>query len=121
MVQMVVALLSLLAGRRVIVTGASSGIGASIARIFAGHGARVAALGRAEAPLRALEAATPNVEIIAIGDLTESGSCERLVSESVAALGGSVPVGWSAAAVAKPHRKSMEKVRARGIKNRMLL
>lgn len=82
------ALLSLLAGRRVIVTGASSGIGASIARIFAGHGARVAALGRAEAPLRALEAATPNVEIIAIGDLTESGSCERLVSESVAALGG---------------------------------
>jgi len=43
-----------LAGRRVIVTGASSGIGAAIAKMFAGYGASVAAVGRNRAALEEL-------------------------------------------------------------------
>ena len=38
--------MAMLAGKRVLVTGASSGIGASIARIFAGYGATLAVAGR---------------------------------------------------------------------------
>ncbi|MEY2806931.1 MAG: short chain dehydrogenase, partial [Planctomycetota bacterium] len=41
---------------RAIVVGASSGIGASLVEALVARGARVAALGRREAELRALEA-----------------------------------------------------------------
>ena len=78
----------MLAGRRVVVTGASSGIGGAIARVFAGHGAQIAALGRSEPALEVLLAETENVISYFTGDLTEDGVPERLVSESADALGG---------------------------------
>lgn len=78
----------LLAGRRCIVTGASSGIGKAIALLFAESGAYVAALGRSEEALKALQQQNENVKVLAVGDLCEEGSCERLVKESVDGLGG---------------------------------
>src|SRR5437764_4636305 len=43
-----------LAGRRVLITGASRGIGRALAEQFAGAGARVALVARSEAPLKEL-------------------------------------------------------------------
>jgi 3-oxoacyl-[acyl-carrier protein] reductase len=40
-----------LAGKRCLVTGGGTGIGAGIARVLAAQGARVAVLGRRKAPL----------------------------------------------------------------------
>lgn len=66
-------------------TGASSGIGFHICKVFAGYGATVAAVGRNVAGLNALgEAAS----VQCVGDITEAGSCERIVNEAAGALGG---------------------------------
>ena len=75
-----------LTGKLALVTGASSGIGLAIAKMFVKEGAKVCATGRNEAALQAL-AAEVGCEY-AVGDLTEAGACERVVAEAVAKLGG---------------------------------
>jgi 3-oxoacyl-[acyl-carrier protein] reductase len=76
----------------VLVTGASTGIGAAVARAFAAQGARVAVHGNANAA--AAEAVAKEIgaagghAVVVLGDLTASGVPARVVAQSAAALGG---------------------------------
>ncbi|XP_017463050.1 PREDICTED: uncharacterized oxidoreductase TM_0325-like, partial [Rhagoletis zephyria] len=79
-----------LAGKVVIVTGASSGIGATTAEAFAKHGAKVAITGRNEANLKATEAACKaannKVELLLIiADVTVDA--ERIINETIEKFG----------------------------------
>lgn len=78
-------------GRRILVTGATSGIGGATARLMVEAGGSVAATGRSEEALGdlagALENAPGRLHTFA-GDLTRDDFRERLVEDAVAALGG---------------------------------
>jgi NAD(P)-dependent dehydrogenase (short-subunit alcohol dehydrogenase family) len=71
-------------GRRVLVTGASSGIGAAVVRALAGHGWQVLATGRDEARLAAV--AGPHGDRVAgvTADLTDAAETEALVRAACA-------------------------------------
>jgi 3-oxoacyl-[acyl-carrier protein] reductase len=79
------------ADRRVVVTGASKGIGRSIALGFAAAGADVSICARGAKPLAATKK-----EIAALGGRTHAGNCnladlaaiDRYIGEAAAALGG---------------------------------
>jgi 3-oxoacyl-[acyl-carrier protein] reductase len=81
-----------LAGKRILITGASTGIGAELAEAFSEQGARVA-IHYAHSEDAAYEVAgaigrkggEPHV---VQGDLAKCPECERVVEEAVAALGG---------------------------------
>jgi short-subunit dehydrogenase len=78
------------AGKVIFITGASSGIGAGLAREFARQGAGVALLGRRAERLRALaaEIRTDGGHALAIPcDVTREGDLERAVALTVASLG----------------------------------
>ena len=76
---------------RIIITGASSGIGAALAREFARRGARLALgarrLDRLQALRTELEAAGSEV-VVAACDVRDRASLDRLVAEAVARFGG---------------------------------
>jgi len=76
-----------LEGRRVLVTGASSGIGALVAMMFAFRGSRVVGCGRCWASPAGL-AACQVMELAVARDLTEPGAAADLVAEAAAKLGG---------------------------------
>ena len=67
-----------LAGARVVVTGASRGIGAELARALAAHGARVVLVARSREPLEKLAADLDGEAFPA--DLTDAAALEPLVS-----------------------------------------
>jgi 3-hydroxy acid dehydrogenase / malonic semialdehyde reductase len=69
-----------LEGKTAVVTGASSGMGAAIARALAENGARVAGGARRVEQIEA--------EVALELDVTDPASCERFVAEALAALGG---------------------------------
>ncbi len=69
-----------LEGKTAVVTGASSGIGAAIARALAANGARVAGGARRVDRLE--------TEIALELDVTDPASCERFVAQAVDGLGG---------------------------------
>lgn len=73
-------------GRRVLVTGASSGIGEAIARATAADGARVACLARRRGRIEALADELGGVAVA--GDVTDLDTIRGRVDEAVAALGG---------------------------------
>lgn len=74
--------------QRVLVTGASQGIGLGIARAFAEAGARVVISGRNEERLRlAVEVIGPDVGI-AVGNVGTRDGCHEIVRSAVALLGG---------------------------------
>ncbi len=74
-----------LAGLRVLVTGASSGIGAAVSSALAGRRARVFGTGRDG---QALEAARDQFEATLARDLTEAGAAAAVVATAADALGG---------------------------------
>eukprot|EP00301_Raphidiophrys_heterophryoidea_P014633 c23067_g1_i1.p1 GENE.c23067_g1_i1~~c23067_g1_i1.p1 ORF type:complete len:272 (+),score=73.93 c23067_g1_i1:24-818(+) len=76
---------SFLAGKRILVTGATSGIGLATCRILARDGATICATGRNQAALDAL-AAELNCATVA-ADLTQPGACEFVVTSAVEKLG----------------------------------
>lgn len=78
-------------GKRIIITGASSGIGAQLARQFAAEGARLALAARREAELRQVadECKVLGGEAIVIPtDVTKNDECANLVAQTVEAFGG---------------------------------
>ena len=80
-----------LAGRSVIVTGASRGIGLSIAEAFAAEGARLTICARGaeglDAACAALRAAGVEAQGVA-ADVSTDADCARVVEAAVAAYGG---------------------------------
>ncbi|XP_047037955.1 3-oxoacyl-[acyl-carrier-protein] reductase FabG-like [Helicoverpa zea] len=74
-------------GKVVIVTGASSGIGAATAKLFAQHGATLAIVGRNEARLHSVgnqcEAAKGIPPLCLLYDLTVDQNCEELVEKTL--------------------------------------
>ena len=79
------------AGRSVLVTGSTTGIGEACARAFAQAGAAVMVCGRNESRghdvVSSIRAAGGKAEF-ALVDLRAAGACDRLVSDTVARLGG---------------------------------
>jgi short-subunit dehydrogenase len=78
------------AGNAVFITGASSGIGAALAREFAGEGADVALVARRVDRLEALASEigkTGRRAVVIACDVTSDGDLERAASQARAALG----------------------------------
>ena len=73
-------------GRRIVITGAASGMGRDIARLFAREGARLALLDRNESGVREVAA---ELSAAAYGcDVSNRAQVDKVVAEAGAALGG---------------------------------
>lgn len=80
-----------LKGKRVLITGSSSGIGEAAAHRFATEGARVIVHGRKEAPARAVLDALVNAgaeAALALGALDDDRAVAAIVDHAVSAFGG---------------------------------
>jgi 3-oxoacyl-[acyl-carrier protein] reductase len=78
----------LLEGKRVVVTGASRGLGRAVAVACAEQGARVVINGRDEATLRETAALVgPACEVVP-GSVADYATCEAIVERAVSAFGG---------------------------------
>jgi NAD(P)-dependent dehydrogenase (short-subunit alcohol dehydrogenase family) len=79
------------AGKVVLVTGSTTGIGEACARVFAESGAKVMVSGRhalrGRAVVEAIQAAGGSAEFAA-ADLRAAGACERLIGDTLERLGG---------------------------------
>ncbi|BAI72312.1 3-oxoacyl-[acyl-carrier-protein] reductase [Azospirillum sp. B510] len=76
-----------LTGKSALVTGASGGIGASIARALHAQGATVALSGTRVAPLETLAAELGERAVVVPGNLAEAAATEQLFKDAEAALG----------------------------------
>ncbi len=81
-----------LAGRHVVVTGGSRGIGAAVAKELAGLGASLTLIGRDRARLEAVAASLPAIagrarHVTVSADLTEESQARRALGEARSALG----------------------------------
>ncbi|GBC81355.1 Dihydroanticapsin 7-dehydrogenase [bacterium HR10] len=77
-----------MSGKRVLVTGASSGIGRATAERFLEAGAEVALVGRREAALAEVAAPYPGRAHILVADLADERQCELCIEQAVAKMGG---------------------------------
>ncbi len=75
-----------LAGRRVLITGAASGIGRATAELFVKEGARVALLDREESEVRSVAAAIGSLAVMA--DITNSTGVRDAVQRAAHELSG---------------------------------
>jgi len=71
-----------LAGRRIVITGAASGIGRATAQLFAGHGAALALLDRDEAGMRGADGKA------IVCDVSDEASVAAAIDAAAMALGG---------------------------------
>jgi NAD(P)-dependent dehydrogenase (short-subunit alcohol dehydrogenase family) len=92
-----------LSGKRVLLTGASSGIGLEAARLFAADGARLALLARGREALEESARETRPDSVVLPVDLADRGAVEAAVEAAVARLGGLDIVVSNAAAGAFGH------------------
>src|SRR3954468_2096709 len=77
-----------LTGKRVLITGASSGVGRAAAALFAAEGARTALVARSGEAMRAFVAEHRIDAVVISADLGDREQARRAVREAVAALGG---------------------------------
>ncbi len=80
-------MLTSIAGRAVIVTGASKGIGKGIARVFARHGARVMVVSRTLAEAQACADELGNGARACAADVSDWASCQAMAAATLAAFG----------------------------------
>jgi short-subunit dehydrogenase len=71
----------------VVITGASSGIGAALAELLASRGARVALVARRQAELDAVAARCGNDALAIVADVSRRDEVRRAVRESIARFG----------------------------------
>ncbi|MBX3529023.1 MAG: SDR family oxidoreductase [Rhizobiaceae bacterium] len=76
------------AGRRVLIAGASSGLGKAAARAFAAAGARLALGARRGDAIAALAEKLDGDHIWQAADLSDAGEAKRWAGDAIAALGG---------------------------------
>jgi len=77
-----------LKGKRVLITGSSTGIGAAVARELARLGARVVVHGNKNAEAATAVGKEVGAAGVVLGDVGDSAAAERIVAEAVTALGG---------------------------------
>ncbi|WP_187428511.1 Putative ketoacyl reductase [Roseobacter fucihabitans] len=90
-----------LSGKRALVTGGGTGVGAVIAQVLAQNGAQVWIAGRRPAPLEVIAAQTPNIEAC-VGDVTDPQDCEALIK---VADDPDIVIANAGASISKPFDK----------------
>src|SRR5205807_4855312 len=76
------------AGKRVVITGASRGLGALLAHAFSHAGASVALVARTEKDLKAIAEALPGPSLVLSGDVTDEDFNEAAADATVTEWGG---------------------------------
>jgi len=76
------------AGKRVVITGASRGLGTLLAHAFSRAGAHVALVARTEKDLKALAGTLPGPTIVLSGDVTDDDFNDAVADATVAEWGG---------------------------------
>jgi NAD(P)-dependent dehydrogenase (short-subunit alcohol dehydrogenase family) len=75
-------------GKRVVITGASRGLGRILAHAFSQHGARVTLVARTEADLKAVADELPGPALVVAGEVTDDEFNETVADTTVAEWGG---------------------------------
>jgi NAD(P)-dependent dehydrogenase (short-subunit alcohol dehydrogenase family) len=75
-------------GKRVVITGASRGLGALLAHAFSAAGASVALVARTERDLKAVAEVLPGPYLVLSGDVTDEDCNEGVADATVAEWGG---------------------------------
>ena len=75
-------------GKRVVITGASRGLGSWLAHAFSAAGAAVALVARTERDLKAVAEALPGPSLVLGGDVTDEDFNEAVADATVAEWGG---------------------------------
>ena len=75
-------------GKRVVITGASRGLGRLLAHAFSHGGARVALVARTETDLKAVAEELPGPSLVLSGDVTDAEFNEAVADATVAEWGG---------------------------------